>query len=127
MMTGQTHQQRRHLELTTALGRVAEKREDAIRRLGKLDAQLQTLKRSVARSGKRLAEVREAMEEVVPIAPPAPPPPEVAPVTARRPRVRQPVKPLAPEGDVLTGVIDAASKAERLRNELRGERQRKRH
>jgi seryl-tRNA synthetase len=68
-----TLQRRRHDELTEALARAGQQRDDALARLCKLDTKYRELTRKVGRSGKRLVETRDALREpVARIAPPAP-------------------------------------------------------
>jgi hypothetical protein len=67
-----TLQRRRHDELTEALARAGQQRDDALARLCKLDAKYRELARKVGRSGKRLVETRDTLREpVARIAPPA--------------------------------------------------------
>lgn len=112
-----TRQQRRHDALTDELGKVATKRDDAIVRFVKLDTRYRDLARKVGRSGKRLAEARAALtEKPTPIAPPKP----AAEVKAKG-------KMMPADGDPLGKMLaPSEAKAAKLRDELRGERTRKR-
>jgi cell division protein FtsX len=111
-----TLQQRRHDELTNALAKTAQQRDDVIAKLCRLDAKLTDLKRKVGRSGKRLADTRAALTEK-------------PPVVIEPPKAKRVIKvALKPEGDGLADVvpvIDPAVKAAKLREEIARERGRR--